>query len=829
VATKCPKCHSENPDTLKFCAECGTQLFSTKDIPVSQTETLQTPIKELTTGSTFARRYQIIEELGKGGMGKVYKAYDTEVKEKIALKLLKSDISVDQDTIERFRNELKYARKIRHKNVCQMFDLSKEEGSYYITMEYVPGEDLKSFIRRAAPLSIGKSVAISKQVCEGLAEAHRLGIVHRDLKPSNVMIDKEGNARIMDFGIARSLKIKGITGAGVMIGTPEYMSPEQVEGKDIDQRSDIYSLGVMLYEMVTGRVPFEGETPLAIAMKQKSEAPKNPKELNAQIPEDLSYLILKCLEKNREQRYQSAEELHSELNKIEKGIPTTEMIVPGRRPIIRWIRRKGLLLYSGVVVVLLLLILSGIFLLTGRQQTLDSVAVLPLKTISNDPKQVIFADGMTEAIINELGKIRALLPISRQSVMQYKESTKPLPVIAQELNVGAIVEGTVLHAEQRVRITVRLIEGKKDRLLWSNKYERELRDVMLLQSEVARAIAEEIKIAVTPEEEARLQSASVVNPEAYEAYQMGRHFLREGQPDTWRKAVEFLEQACKIDPDFALAYAGLAEAYANLAADAILPPEDIWPKARETAEKALKIDKELSEAHTILAWEKFQYEFEWDEAEEEFKHALKLNPNNSIARNVYSWFLVSMERPDEAITQIKLARKLDPLSLIFQSNGIWILGCTGHYDEAQQLARNMIDSHPEYPWGHVYLAFSYAYQGMYEEAITLLHTAVKLLGDDMADEISQLGYLYGRLGRNAEARSVIDRLNELTAKKKYVSPVARAWVYIGLDEKDKAFELLEKGYATHANWMPYLKIDFFYDTIRSDPRFKALLKKMNLE
>lgn len=319
MGVKCPKCQHENPDGTSFCGKCGTRLHSLEEIDV--TETLETPKKELTTGFTFANRYQIIEELGKGGMGKVYKVLDKETNEKVALKLIKPEIAADEKTIERFRNELTTARKISQKYVCRMYDLNREEGSYFITMEYVPGEDLKDFMKRSGQLAVGTVIRIIKQVCEGLEEAHRLGIVHRDLKPSNIMIDKEGNARIMDFGIARSLEAKGITGAGVMIGTPEYMSPEQAEVKEVDQRSDIYSLGVILYEMVTGRVPFEGETPLGIAMKHKIEMPKDPRELNDQIPEAISHLILKCMEKEREKRYQEAEEILSELKNIEEGIP----------------------------------------------------------------------------------------------------------------------------------------------------------------------------------------------------------------------------------------------------------------------------------------------------------------------------------------------------------------------------------------------------------------------------------------------------------------------------------------------------------------------------
>ncbi len=325
---ECPKCHFENPTDTRFCGNCGTRIISFEEPTILRTETMLEPPQELSRGSIFAGRYEVIEQLGRGGMGKVYRVYDKKVEEEVALKLLRPEIAADEKTVARFRNELKFSRKIVHKNVCRMYDLSEEKGALYITMEYVPGEDLKSLIRRIGQFSLGKTVFIANQVCEGLAEAHKLGVVHRDLKPQNVMIDREGNAHIMDFGIARSIKSEGITGTGMIVGTPHYMSPEQVEGKEVDQRSDIYSFGVILYEMLTGRLPFEGDTPIVIAVKHKSERPPDPREFNPQLPEEISQVILRCLEKDRNKRFHSAERLYGELNRIKKETPTTSKVMP---------------------------------------------------------------------------------------------------------------------------------------------------------------------------------------------------------------------------------------------------------------------------------------------------------------------------------------------------------------------------------------------------------------------------------------------------------------------------------------------------------------------
>jgi len=459
MGVRCPKCRHENPDDTRFCGICGTKLLSPEEVEV--TETIETPKEKLTTGTTFARRYQIIEELGKGGMGKVYKVYDTKIKDKIALKLIKPEIAKDKKTIERFSNELRLTRKIRHKNICQMFDLGEERGTHFITMEFVEGQDLKKLIRQTGQLAVGTTINIAKQVCLGLVEAHTSAVVHRDLKPSNIMIDADGNARIMDFGIARSLEAKGITGAGVMIGTPEYMSPEQVEGKEIDKRSDIYSLGVILYEMVTGRVPFEGETSLSIAMKHKSEEPPDPKDLNDQISEGFSQVILRCMKKDKEKRYQDAEELLSQLNNLEKGILTTGRIFPEKKSTAET---------------------------TSEIRWENSIAVLPFVDLSSKRDQEYFCDGMTDEIILKLSKLTDLKVISRTSVMRYKNTEKDIREIGQELGVATIMEGSIRKEANDIRISAQLINVGDGFHLWSDTYDRKLERIFEVQEDVSRSM-----------------------------------------------------------------------------------------------------------------------------------------------------------------------------------------------------------------------------------------------------------------------------------------------------------------------------------------------------
>jgi tetratricopeptide (TPR) repeat protein/predicted Ser/Thr protein kinase len=535
------------------------------------TETLQVPVRELTTGSTFAGRYQVIEELGHGGMGRVYKVQDTKIGEKIALKLIRPEAGLDKKSAERFSNELKLARKVRHKNVCQMFDLGEDQGTRYITMEYVHGEDLKQLIRKVGRLSPGQSIGIARQVCDGLEEAHKLGIVHRDLKPQNVMVDEEGKARIMDFGIARSLHGKGITGAGVMIGTPEYMSPEQVESKDVDERSDIYSLGVILYEMVTGSVPFEGETPFTIGIKHKSQAPQNPRTLNADLSEDLSRVILRCLEKDREKRYTSAVDLGAELEKAGRGVPVPEgAILPGRPATSREITvkltpRKLLLPAAGLVV----LIAAGLsLLLKPKAPGLDPkrIVVLPFENKTGDPalENIGFmaSDWITQGLMQMQGAAVSSVQ-DAEALQSAQEDKDKVRWISRATRAGKVVTGAYYLEAGTLRFVAQVQDALQGRLLSAVEPE-------------SGPVQEPVKIIESLRQKVMGTLAAFLNEEvplrfltqfpklrAYQAFAEGWKALHRFD---MRKAIAFFDQANQEDPDFiaprlfkALAYSDLGE------------------------------------------------------------------------------------------------------------------------------------------------------------------------------------------------------------------------------------------------------------------------------
>ena len=838
MATQCPKCKAENADESKFCSGCGTQLTPAKEAP-APTQTIEAPREELTTGSTFAGRYQIIEELGKGGMGKVYKANDTDIKEKVALKLIKPEISVDKRTIERFQNELRFARKISHRNICRMYDLNKEEGSYYITMEYVSGEDLKSFIRRSGQLAVSTTIRIAKQICDGLSEAHRSGVIHRDLKPSNIMIDNDGNVRIMDFGIARSVVGKGITAAGIIIGTPEYMPPEQAEAKEVDQRSDIYSLGVILYEMVTGRVPFKGDTALSVAMKHKGEEPKDPREFNTQLSEDISRVILKCLEKDKDRRYQNAGEVRTELENLEKAIPTTERAIPEKKAIPSKARtvRFGLKKAYIPVVVIAVLVIAAIIIwqLLPRKEAAPllsskaSVAILPFVDLSPQKDQEHFCDGMTEEIIAKLSQIKELKVISRTSAMRYKNTDKDIKEIGRDLDVSTILEGSVRKEKNDIRVTAQLINVEDNFHLWSDIYDRKLESVFVIQSDIAERIADALQMRLSPEEKDRLDKKPTENMEAYNLYLQGRWFWNKRTDEGMRRAIEYYNHAIEEDPRYALAYSGIADSYTILGIWSFLAPEEAYPKAEAAAMKAIELDDRLAEAHASLASVKASYGWNWPEAEKEFRRALELNPNYEMAHLWYgALYLMPLGQLEKAMKEVKRALELDPLSPIINYCIGDLLYTSRKYDEAIEGIHKVLTLDPNFPPAYYRLSWTYIVKGMYDEAFKELEQTYRLWNYDDERVIKPIRLTYVKSGFKAAIKKAFDVLSE-ESEMMYWSLVDRTKYCILLERNDEALELLERAYVKRESGLNSIKTDPIFDILHSDPRFKALLKRIGLE
>ncbi len=778
--------------------------------------------------------YRILEKIGAGGMGEVYRARDEHLGRDVAIKVLPVGTLADEHARKRFHKEAEALAKLTHPYIATVYEFDTQDGLDFLVMEYVAGATLREKLAQG-PLPEKEVVQLGAQLAEGLAAAHERGVVHRDLKPGNIGLTTEGRVRVLDFGLAKLLQpvsekstIESLTEAPGFAGTLPYMPPEQLRGERVDPRSDIWSTGAVLYEMSSGRRPFPETLGPRLVEAILHQAPQPPRAVNRRISAALENIILKCLDKDPGRRYQSAKELQVDLERLSAPVPL--VVAPAVRR--GALARQGTVALAAGCVVLLALLLALNFgglrdRLLGRAglPRIQSLAVLPLENLSHNPEQEYFADGMTEALITELSKIGGLKVISRTSSMEFKGVKKPAPLIAGALGVDALIEGSVLREGDQVRITVQLIHGATDQHLWAESYQRELRSILTLQSEIARRIAKEIKIKLTPQQEMRLATAHVVIPQAHDAYLRGRYYWSKSTEDGLKKAIGYFNEAIERDPGYASGWAGLAESYAVLGDFAVVAPKETFPRAEAAAQRALELDDALAEAHAALGLVRLEYGWDWTAAEREFIRAIELNPSYPTAHQFYSWYLGSVLRVDESIAEGKRALELDPLSMFRSADLGLSLYMVRQYDRSREQAKKTLELDPRLDFAHWFLGLASVQKAMYEEAIAHLQEAATSPGASPR-YIAGLGYAYAVAGKRNEARKILDKLNELS-KQKYVSPYFTATVYAGLGDKEEAFEWLDKAYRDRDNWLAYVKVTPEFDPLHSDPRYQNLLRRMN--
>jgi TolB-like protein/Flp pilus assembly protein TadD len=765
------------------------------------------------TPGTKLGSYEILSALGAGGMGEVYRAKDVKLGRDVAIKVLREELASDSGRLRRFEQEARAASSLNHPNIVTIYDIRLrkasagqvgEEGDLdYIVMEYVEGKTLREMLG-GEPLPTKKLLQFSTQIADGLAK----------LVPEPSEAGSEART------------ITKATQEGVVLGTVQYMSPEQAAGHSVDYHSDQFSFGSILYEMATGKLAYQRDTgPVTLAAIMRDE-PEPISVLNPRVPAQLTHVIGRCLEKEPQQRYDSTRDLARELASVDElstvpqaGLPTS-----------RRLPAAGVVGFGLVAV----LVVMGVALFTGEVQNwiagdrgrppIESIAVLPLENLSGDPGQEYFADGMTDELISQLAQIGALKVISRTSIMQYKEARKPLPEIARELGVDAIVEGTVRRAEGRVRITAQLIQAETDQHLWAQSFERDLHDVLALQSEMARAIASEVQATLTPQEEERLATARPVDPQVQEAYLKGRFHSELMTPSDLTKSIDFLETAIENDPGYGAAYATLAKVYSLLPVYILASSDEGASKAIAMAKRALELDETLEEAHFALGWA-LSTQFEWTEAEKSFRRGLELNPNSAPGHSYYGWFLTWMGRHEEAIEEQRRALTLDPLSPgVGQRLGASLIHAR-RYDEAVEVLKRTLALHPNFAFGYVRLSRAYSYKGMYEDALQAHQKAVTLTNDRRI-RVS-IARLYAVMGDQARARQLLAEFHEADEQGPRAL-AATARVYVALGDKDKAFQYLEKAYQMGDPNIILLKVAPDLDPIRDDPRYHDLLRRMNL-
>ncbi len=782
----------------------------------------------------------ILAPLGAGGMGEVFCARDTRLGRDVAIKILPERLADNPGALERFEREARAVAALSHPNILAIHDFGREGGVAYAVMELLEGDSLDQRLAREQ-LSWRKALEVGSSIADGLASAHGRGIIHRDLKPANVFVTREGLVKILDFGLARQDSPASQEGTavatatagtepGTLLGTLGYMSPEQARGETADSRSDIFSLGCILYEMLTGRRAFHKSTRAESLAAILRDDPGDLSEAGRALPPALNGLVRRCLEKNPDERFQSARDLAFAMRETlgSSAVSAVPAAAPETAP-----RRRGAWIAAGFLAAALLALAFDVGglrsrLARGGGQRVHSLAVLPLENLSRDPQQEYFADGMTEELITRLSKVGNLRVISRTSVMGYKDTKKKLPEIAKELGVDTILEGSVLRDGQRVKVTAQLIDGSSDRHIWADSYERDMKEILPLQSEVARAVAQEVGVQLTSSEQAGLAAATrPVIPAAYDAYVRGRHAWNKRAEASLREGIRLFQESIDAEPTYAPAYAGMADCYSQLGYGNHLSPEDSFPRAKAAAQRALDLDPNLAEGHASLGFATMYFDWDFAAAEREYRRAIELNPNSALAHQWYAYLLTARERPEqEAAAQIAMAKTLDPLSVPINTDQAYMLYYYGKVEEALKSVRMALEMDPKNPLAHFWLVRIYTSQGKYAEAEAELEN-IGVLRTWMP-AMASAGFLYGLRGKRTEAESVLQQFADLKKQGKFASSYAIAVVDVGLGEKDRALAHLEDAYRERSNWLVWLKRDPRWQPIRADPRFKELVRRVGL-
>jgi serine/threonine-protein kinase len=829
----------------------------------------------------YIAHYRILRRLGKGGMGEVFLGEDTKQHgRKVALKVLPQELTQSESRLRRFKQEARAILALNHPNILTVFEIGEAAGSHYIATEYIEGETLRHCLQRG-PLKLDETLGIGIQVAMALEAAHAAGIVHRDVKPENIMLRQDKFVRdrfvkVLDFGIAKltdrdsstadpeavTIPISE-TSPGAIMGTSGYMSPEQAQGESIDERSDIFSLGVVLYEMVAGHPPFKGKTDshTLVLIIDHEPAPLLQHVPNA--PRQLERIVSKALAKDRFKRYQTITDLKLDLEQLREELhfsESPETIAGGTRatqadllsavPTIAKSqtnmaletastddsklreKRTKWLTYS-VLGLLLLLVVAGAVFFASSSRPINSVAILPFVNDSKDPNAEYLSDGLTESIINSLSQLPNLKVMSRNAVFRFKRPDEDPVEAGRTLNVGAVLTGRLVKLDDRVVIKTELIKVDDGSQLWGAEYNSSLADIFSVQDEVSKKISQSLRLRLSGEDEEKLAKRYTKDAEAYQLYLKGRYFWNKRNEEGFRNGIDYFKRAEEKDPTFALAFSGLADSYALLCDIGVVRPLDEMPKAKAAAQKAVDADPSLAEAYTSRAFVRLSYDWDWLGAQNDFQQALKLNPKYPTAHQWYASYLMQMGKFSLAKAEIEEAHKLDPLSPIISANTGLYSYYEHNYDDAIAKYKLTLQSDPDFWVARHYLALAYVQKGMHQEAIAELRKLIKApesgpvpekVIEAESEASASLGFVYGRAGKQAEARAILNQLDTLS-KRRYVSPLYFAIVYAGLKDNDKAMEYLNKAFDARHPGLVLIRIEPMFDALRSDDRFKQLIKR----